>query len=628
MCGVNGIITYSLSKDEVYKRLQEMGALQVHRGPDDKRETVFPFKKGSLGFGFRRLSILDLETGMQPIISPEDNSAIICNGQVYNYLELKAESPDMNYSTKGDIEVALNMYRKYGLDFLQKLNGMYAGAIYDPENSKIILFRDRFGIKPLYYTEWEGNFLFASEIKPLFKGSNRPPELNHERLETYFTYRYLPGTETMFSGIKRLPPGSYLEYDLNQNKYSIKRYWEYKLDRIVPDMDFDEASEQFISLFRDAVKIRMRSDVEVGTLLSGGIDSSAVSSQSTVTKHDIRLFSISFDEDKYNELPVIKNFIRDNNERFKGTRHYTGLCGSETLEKLPEIVRSIEEPISLGTILPTDQVCKMASEKVKVVLTGEGADEIFAGYRKFLIEMAASEYSNLSVSARIELEEIYPELKPYLKVRHKNPVKRYIQSESLFSGEELRELTGKESINDSFPEDAIPELTGHEHPLNAALAMESRARLPDYVILRLDKLSMRHSLETRTPFLDYRLAEFAATLPVEYKANIKKHREKYICGSSFARYSILDNNTAFRKKQPFTIPMADWLSTPSVLPECIREIMYGDMVKKQGVLNEKTLKRHIDLISKENVGPQTLVSEADRVYAIIIFSLWYDLFFS
>ena len=628
MCGVHGIITFSLSEDDIYRRLEDMGVLQVHRGPDDKKETVFSFDKGMLGFGFRRLSILDLETGMQPIVSPEDRSAIICNGQVYNYLELKAESPEMVYTTRGDIEVALNMYRKYGLDFLQKLNGMYAGAIYDRTESKVILFRDRFGIKPLYYTEWENNFFFSSEIKPLLKGSKRPPGLNRDRLETYFTYRYLPGTETMFSGIKRLPPGSYLVYDLNEKKYFIKRYWEYRLDRIIPDMDFDEASEHFISLFRDAVKIRMRSDVEVGTLLSGGIDSSAVSSQATFTKPDIRLFSISFDEDKYNELPVIKNFIRDNNDRFKDARHYTRLCGSETLYGLPEIVRSIEEPISLGTILPTDQVCKMASEKVKVVLTGEGADEIFAGYRKFLIEVAATEYKNLSGSAQRELEEVYPELKTYMKVRHENPVQRYIQSESLFTGAELRELTGKEHINNSFPEDSIPDLTGKEHPLNAALAMESRARLPDYVILRLDKLSMRHSLETRTPFLDYRLAEFAATLPVEFKANLKHNREKYICGNAFSRYSILDSNTAFRKKQPFTIPMADWLSTPELLPECVREIMYGDLVKKQGILNEKIIKKHIDLISKENVGPQTLVSEADRVFSIIIFSLWYDLFFS
>jgi len=628
MCGVHGIISYSLSKDEISKRLKIMGHIQNHRGPDNKRESVFTFKKVHIGFGFRRLSILDLETGMQPIISPEDRTAIICNGQVYNYIELKAESPEMTYITKGDIEVALNMYRKYGLDFLQKLNGMYSGAIYDPVNEKIILFRDRFGIKPLYYTEWEDSFFFSSEIKPLLKVSNRPLELNKSKLSTYFMYRYLPGSETMFSGIKRLPPGSYLEYNMNKKNYTIKRYWEYNLDRVDPDLDFNEASEEFIHLFKNAVKIRMRSDVEVGTLLSGGIDSSAVSSQATRTKPDIRLFSMSFMEDKYNELPYIRQFLIDNNDRFKKTKHHTRLCGEETLDKLPEIIKSIEEPISLGTILPTDQVCEMASEKVKVVLTGEGADEIFAGYRKFLIEMAASEYMTLSAAKQKELDEIYPELKPYMAIRDDNPARRYIQSESLFKSSELKKLIGYEPESDSFPQDALPSLNGNEHPLNAALAMESRARLPDYVILRLDKLSMRHSLETRTPFLDYRLAEFAATLPVHFKANLDSHREKYICGSSFSKYGILDNKTALRKKQPFTIPIADWLSTPSKLPEFIKEIMFGDTLKKQGILDYKILKEHIGLISKDKVGPQTLVSEADRVFAVIIFCLWYDLFFS
>ena len=410
--------------------------------------------------------------------------------------------------------------------------------------------------------------------------------------------------------------------------YEIKRYWEYRLDRVIPDMGFDEASEEFIRLFRDAVRIRMRSDVEVGTLLSGGIDSSAVSSEATITKPDIRLFSISFNEDKYNELPLIQDFIKKNESRFINTRQHTGLCGSEMLKDLPAIIKSIEEPISLGTILPTDQVCRMAGERVKVVLTGEGADEIFGGYRKFLIETAASVYHSLTIYEQKGLEELYPELKSYMKIRSSNPVERYIQSESLFTGDELKELTGKDHVNDLFPLDATPYLSGNEHPLNAALAMETKARLPDYVILRLDKLSMRHSLEARTPFLDFRLAEFAATLPINYKVNLAENREKYICGNSFARYSILDKETAFRKKQPFTIPMADWLSDPSKLPECIKEVMFGDMIKKHGIINPDILKRHINLISKENVGPQTLVSDADRVYAIIIFTLWYDLFFS
>jgi asparagine synthase (glutamine-hydrolysing) len=627
MCGIHGIISNSLTDKEIIRRLERMGSLQQHRGPDDKREDIFSYGETNVGFGFRRLSILDLETGMQPIICHEDKSAIICNGQIYNYIELKPLVSENRFTTKGDIEVALHLYRKYGLDFLQKLNGMYAGAIFDPANARLTLFRDRFGIKPLYYCEWENNFFFSSEIKPLLEGSTRPVELNHSRLATFFTYRYIPGSETMFYGIKRLPPGSYLEYDLVRRQYSIKRYWEYRLDRVDPAMDIDSASESFMELFKDAVRIRLRSDVEVGTLISGGIDSSAVSSQATEYKPDIRLFSISFVEEKYNELPLIKQFVEKNSDRFKHTRLYTRQCGIESLNKLPSIVRSLEEPVSLGTIIPTDQVCEMAGNKVKVVLTGEGSDEIFAGYRKFLLEMAAHNYPALPVHKQKELRSIYTELEPYMAIRDADPAKRYIQSESLFSVDELKMLIGQDIDDVTFPQDALPFLTGNEHPLNAAIAMESRARLPDYVILRLDKLSMRHSLETRTPFLDYRLAEFAAKLPVNFKANLEHHREKYICSNAFSRYAVLDHDTAFRKKQPFTIPLADWLSRPASLPEPLKEILLGDFIKKQGILDYNVLKKHLNRISGEAVGPQTLVSEADRVYGIIIFSLWYDLFF-
>ncbi len=627
MCGIHGIVSSSLSKEEIKKRLGGMGSLQRHRGPDDKRENVFAVNGTRIGFGLVRLSILDLETGMQPIICKNDNSAIICNGQIYNYVELKPEVADEPFTSKGDIEVALHLYRVKGIDFLNDLNGMYSGAIYDPLNSRLILFRDRFGIKPLYYTEWENNFIFASEIKPLLYGSQLPLKMNGPRLATYFTYRYLPGEETLFYGIKRLPPGSYLHYDLNKKKYWIKRYWEYRLDHENPELSLNDASDQFIGIFKDAVRIRLRSDVEVGSLLSGGIDSSAVSSLSAKARPGIKLFTISFKEEKYNELPQIRQFLKSNNERFLRAKHYSRLCSSETLDQLPGIVRSLEEPISLGTILPTDQVCEMAGSRVKVVLTGEGADEIFAGYRKFLIETAAHQYNTLSPVGQKELDRIYPELAAYLAIRDRNPARRYIQSESLYDTDELTELTGLDVSVGRFPDDALPLLSGNEHPLNAAIAFESRARLPDYVILRLDKLSMRHSLETRTPFLDYRLAEFAASLPVHFKVNLDMHRGKFICTYAYPRYSVLDQETAFRDKLPFTIPLADWFSNPSLLPEFMREILLGNIIKNQGILNHDVVRRHIKRISSEGIGPQTLVSEADRVFAVVIFTLWYDIFF-
>ncbi len=628
MCGIYGIVSASLSRGKILRRLEKMGGLLRHRGPDDKKEKIFLLNRGWLGFGFVRLSILDLETGMQPITSRKDGSTIICNGQIYNYIELKSEVSGEDFISKGDIEVALHLYRKKGIDFLQELNGMYAGAIFDQPKNKLILFRDRFGIKPLYYTETDDCFAFSSEIKPLIAGSRLPIELNQAGLAAFFTYRYLPGEQTMFKNIKQLPPGSYIEFDLNSGAYAIKRYWEYKFDMGVPEISFADAKEKFYALFSDAVKIRLRSDVEVGALISGGIDSSAVASLAALQKPDISLFTIFFKEKKYNELLYVKKFLNVNNSRFSSSKLYTELCSRRTLDRLPEIVRSLEEPVSLGTILPTDQVCRLASDRLKVVLTGEGADEIFGGYRKFLIEAAACQYHSLSSSRQKELDSTFPELKPYLAVRHTDQARRYIQSEILYSNDELKKLIGRDAAaHNSFPEDALPHLSGSEHPLNAAIAFEIRTRLPDYVILRLDKLSMRHSLETRTPFLDYRLAEFAATLPVDFKVNIDECREKFICSHAYADFSVLDHETAFRKKQPFTIPLADWFAKPDTLPDFLQDIMLGNIIKQQGILNQDIAREHMNKITASGIGPETLVSEADRIFSIIIFTLWYNEFF-
>lgn len=626
MCGIHGIISYSLSREEIENRLREMGTLQHHRGPDDSRENLFIIPGGFLGLGFVRLSILDLDTGMQPLISPADKRAIICNGQIYNYIELRSQLKGEPFVTKGDIEAALNLYRVRGLDFLNELNGMYAGAIFDPLKNKVILFRDRFGIKPLYYTEWKGNFLFSSEIKPLLAVEPESFTLNTSRLATYFTYRFIPGEETMFRGIKRLPPGSFLEYDLSGRYFTIRRYWDYRLDRINEGISKEGAMEEFYRLFSDAVRIRLRSDVEVGSLISSGIDSSAVASKAVELKPDLKLFTISFNEPGYNELPYVNDFLEHNKIKFRSSAEYSKLCGKETLWRLPAVINSLEEPVSLGTVIPTDQVCELAGEHLKVVLTGEGADEIFAGYRKFLIEAAAAEFECYSRADKKKIVELYPEIMYYLKIRSVDPVKRYIQSEILFNKGQLEILLGREIQDVNFPDDALPYLSGSEHPLNSAIAFEARSRLPDYVILRLDKLSMRHSLETRTPFLDYRIAEFASSLPIELKLDTLNNMEKLICREAFFKYSVLDRDTAFRKKQPFTIPLADWLSNTADLPDFIQDILLGDIVKRQGILDPETVKGMVKNVNTNGVGPQTLVSDADRVFAVLVFSIWYNRF--
>jgi len=626
MCGISGIISMKLPESEIASRLERMGRIQHHRGPDDARERVYESGGVRVGLGFVRLSIIDLFSGMQPIESPYDGTVIVCNGQIYNYIELKALTGETVYLTKGDIEVGLHLYRRFGIDFLHHLNGMYAGAVYDPRLGRVILFRDRFGIKPLYYAEIGGTFGFSSEIRPLLSGMRIRPSINKRRLATYFRYRYVPGQETMFSGIKRLPPGSFLVFDLKTGLYDVNRYWEYPLDTKIRKISLNEAAESFARLFRDAVKIRLRSDVEVGGFISGGIDSSAVASEAAGINPQIRLFNISFDEAGYDELVHVRRLFKARPGRFARARLYAEKCGRKMLARLPEIVRFLEEPVSLGTILPTYQVCGLSAQRVKVVLTGEGADEIFCGYRKFMIEMAAASLHGLSRSMREFLFRRYPELIEYAPIRSADPVKRYIQPDMLFSQDEISRLTGMIPREDVFSPGDLPFLKGDEHPVNTAVAIESRFRLPDYVILRLDRLSMAHSLEARTPFLDFRLAEFAASLPVVMKTNLNFDREKFICCYAFLKHDVLDAVSAFRKKQPFTIPMARWLSDPIGLPDRIKEIVSGEMVRSHNILDPDYVSEIASSVTGKGIGPETLVSDADRLFSIIVFTLWYEQF--
>lgn len=627
MCGIYGIISDKLSEDEIHARLLRMGQMQQHRGPDGQGELIRSGKFGIIGLGLVRLAILDLVTGMQPIRNPADDTAIVCNGQIYNYLELRSEVAGETFVSRGDIEVALHLYRKKGIDFLSDLNGMYAGAIFDPGRNRLLLFRDRFGIKPLYYAKTAEGFAFSSEIKPLYEGLKLKREINPDRLPTYFTYRYVPGSDTLFHGIRRVPPGSYLICDLHTREIQIRRYWEYRVDKEDPKITLREAGEYFYHLFRDAVRIRLRSDVELGSFISGGIDSSAVSSIAARNLPELRLYTISFAEQKYDELPHVQRFLNTHSPVFSRTRLRSAIFTRESLNELPGIIKAVEEPISLGTLLPTDQVCALAARDVKAVLTGEGADEIFAGYRKFMIEAAASGLDRLPKKRQMELLAAYPELFSYLKIRDKDPEKRYIQPDALFTADEIHRLTGRRPSGLLYSSDTPPVLSGKEHPVNAAIAFESRFRLPDYVVLRLDKLSMRHSLETRTPLLDYRLAEFAARLPVQMKVNLSMNHEKLICAYTYLKYDVLDAVTAIRRKQPFTFPMADWLSDSAALPGFIREILSGDEVRRQNILDPVFVKNLAGVVTAENIGPQTLVSAADQMFSIIVFTLWYREFF-
>jgi len=623
MCGFSGYYSRCISEEEGADILRIMSAAQRHRGPDDSGMLL----RTNVGIGFVRLSILDLESGMQPVISKYDETAIACNGQIYNYIELKKDLPYRHYQTSGDMEVALNAYRHFGENFPNSLNGMFAGVIHDPRSNSMLLFRDRFGIKPVYYTSTVRGFFFASEIKPLLTVPGVRCEIDSSLLPAFFTYRYIPGESTLFKGIRKLPPASVLKIDTETGQFNVKQYWEWSFPEAEGKISLGEATEEFDRLFSDAVSIRLRSDVEVGSLLSGGIDSSAVASAAAIHKPDIKLFTIGFGEEKYNETTEVDEFLGLMNNRFLKAEHFSRQCVREQLSALPEIIRSVEEPISLGTMLPTDQVCSLASEKLKVVLTGEGADEIFAGYRKFLVEAAALEYPNSSSGEKQRLLAMCPELLSRLGGTSEDHLLRHIASEKLFSAAELVPLLGlskepKLDLCGIVP----PSLTSNTNPISAMQAIEVRSRLPHYVNLRLDKLSMRHSLETRTPFLDYRLAEFSASLPVNLRVNLKAGREKYICRESFRKYGTLPPSVADRAKKPFTMPVADWFTHPESLPESIQNIILGNEVDRQGILDGNLVRKYAAEVTGNGVGPETMISAGDRIFSIVVFSLWHSEF--
>lgn len=623
MCGVHGIVSPALGREELQRRLQLMGAAQRHRGPDDAGFRVWQDAGSSVGLGFDRLSIIDPQGGMQPIESPADGCAIVCNGEVYNFIELRRDHlAGQPMLTGSDAEVALHLYRRYGDGFLDLCNGMFAGAVLDPRRQRLLLFRDRFGIKPLYYASTDQGLFFASETAALTRGMGGRPELDPAALSLYLTFRFVPGDTTALRRVRRLPPGCLMEVDLRTGEREVRRWWEYRPGAGRERLGGRQARELFAELLRDAVRIRLRSDVEVAAFVSGGIDSSSVASLAACVQPEIRLFTISFRDPLYDELPMVRAMMEAMPERFGATRLEPAVCRRDRLEELPDIVEAMGEPISLGTVLPTDQVCAMAAEKVKVVLTGEGADEVFAGYRKFLLEQAAAELSQGRGMPDGLLDRL-PDLPGYLDRRRGGPARIYASSEALFDSGELARMLGRPCERVAVPPQAVPDLDGIREPLDRMLALECRTRLPDYVVARLDRLSMRHSLEARTPYLDYRLAELAGSLHPKDKVDLARMMGKAVCRDSLLESGMVDGKTAMRPKRPFTIPMAAWLLRGGA-PDLVREVFEGGMLAGQGLVDPKMALDTWRQVTTEGVEPDTLVSAADRAFALLCLTLWVD----
>jgi asparagine synthase (glutamine-hydrolysing) len=579
MCGICGVWEHSAARGQVGRELLvQMRDVMTHRGPDDAGELVFDASRG--GFGFRRLSIIDLsEAGHQPMHGCTDRVWLVFNGEIYNHTKLRAglEQRGHVYASQTDSETILHLYEERGLDFVHDLEGDYAIAIWDEDRERLVLVRDRAGVKPLYFYHQNGRFIFASEIKAILQHPAVTPELNEEALYHYLTFVTTPAPSTLFQDIKKLRAGHMLTID-RRGEVQIKQYWD-ALPSATPPMKLSEPEHEanILKLLRDSIGKRMMSDVPFGVFLSGGVDSSAnVALMSELMTQPVRTFTVVFkDCEELNEL----DSARAISQRF-ATDHHEVMIGREEMQKfLPEMVFHQDEPIADPVCVPLYYVSKLARDTGTIVVqVGEGSDELFAGYdwfRTYLqIEDRFWRHAERTPAAarRAAAAVAQPLVKKVLKKRMASElVRRLGSNESLFWGgaivfdetSKARLLSSDSRLhyNGLSTYDVVREyqetFAAQRPEADAAARMtylELKLRLPELLLMRVDKITMATSVEARVPFLDHHLIEYAMNLPRELK--IKGNTGKHILKRALE--SVLPREVLYQPKRGFGAPVREW----------------------------------------------------------------------
>lgn len=620
MCGIAGVAG-SISAAHALNTVIRMNAAQIHRGPDDSGE----WSEDGIGFGMRRLSIIDLAGGHQPMWS-ENGVAIIFNGEIYNYQALRTELICNGYifRTHSDTEVILHLYHRDGLAFIGRLEGMFAIFLYDRGNNIIHLIRDRLGKKPLYYGMKNGLFYFASEIKALLAGMTERPEVNLSAIHHFLTLRFIPSHLTVWEDIQKLGPAHRLSLCLATGHFKIQRYWQltFHSQTIDPDRDYPKEFEQ---LFLQAVEKRLlASDVPVGILLSGGLDSSAIAAAALeLGHHDTHTFSVYFHgHPQYDERPYANQVAK-----YLGAQHHEiGIDSKAFLDLLPQMVRDTDEPLADLASIPLYYVSKMARSSVKVALSGEGADEILAGYNfdklalllhwlRWLEQVpgALSAISGLARHTRAQKFIAAQRSAGWQNILSAQPY----HMTNYWAENEKRMLWhdcfGPFPDTQQLIQSWHAESDQEAHPLDRLQQVYCKEWLTEDLLMKADKMSMSASLELRTPFLDHTLAEWAAALPLAYKVGDNRNgfsSKKILRQFSARRLPLAIIN---RPKQGFPVPAYDWLKDEA------------------GSWASSLLDRHarINDYFKSEIVQTTLAaarngnhSAAHRVWILIILELW------
>ena len=606
MCGFVGFCSKNVKDKNVIK---EMNNQIIHRGPDSDG---YFFDK-DVNFGFRRLSIIDLHEGSQPILNESGDTAIIFNGEIYNYQELREGlvAKGYKFKTHTDTEVILHGYEEYGEEgILAKLRGMFAFTIWDSKKEKLFGARDHFGIKPYYYALLDGDFLFGSEVKSFLKYPKFKKEVNEKALKHYLVFQYNPLEETFFKGVKKLRPGHYYVYE--NGKMEIKTYYNLTLD--YKDMTFDEAVGKIEKEVEESVKYHKISDVEVGSFLSGGVDSSYV----VATALPDKTFSVGFDNKGFNETMYAKE-LSDS----LGIKNFAKLITpDEFFEGINKVQYYSDEPHANLSSVPLYFLSKLASEQVKVVLSGEGADELFAGYNEYADALPQRIYRKLPFGLRHKLYLKYKDRKHFrgqtIILKYGQKVEdRYIGPAEIMTDELANSLVTSKYKNSETSRDLTKKYydeVKNMDDVSKRLYLDMKMWIVEDILLKADKMTMANSIELRVPLLDKKMWELARTIPVKHKV----HNEITKYAFRRAAKNKLPEDWAKRRKLGFVVPFVLW----------IKEEKYSKIVKE--VFNKDFVSEFFD---KDKINKllddhfNGITNNGRKVYTIYTFLKWYEIYF-
>jgi len=618
MCGIAGIFDLkgNAPDDAVLRR---MAAAMTHRGPDDEGF----FVDRGIGLAFRRLSIIDLSGGHQPMSSARGRYTVVFNGEIYNYRELRSaleKDHRAAFRTSSDTEVLIEGYRAWGSDLVSRLNGMFGFALWDAADQELLLARDRLGKKPLFYTEVPGALVFASEVKVLLEHPSVSAEVDRSLIPAFLAYRYVPGEETLFRGVRCLPPGHTLRVSARRGMAAPTPYWDYRFSDEATSARDDKVEERFRSLLEDAVRLRMVADVPVGAFLSGGLDSSmVVALMSRIHPEPLKTFSIGFtagvDETAYARQVALRY----------GTDHHEVQVGSHDLvASIPAVLWARETPITEASDIPLFLLARLARSKVTVVLSGEGSDETLAGYPKYAFVGALGPL--LSAIPRPVLRGLANALPFRLR-------RAQLALESFAEGDRLERHAAWFGAFPPAERDSLlsPDMQGEDDihafgrralagksfssEVEEMLYLDTRHWLPANLLLRGDRMTMAHSLELRCPFLDYRLVELLAR-GVPRRLKLRRLSGKWLLRKLAA--PLLPPEVVKRPKWGFKVPTSEWFR--GSLLGVLHDVLLSPAARSRGYFREKRVRELID----DHAAGRT--DQDKRLWILFQLELWHLMF--